>query len=126
MNKSSLLYEKGIVLAHHRGTYTAKHAQDTTHHIVNCLHENNCQSLLMHFEDAQMKLGLGDLFYLPRLYTKLDMSYTTKIAIVTEEYEKHRKQLDFYETACYNVGYQVNIFEKTSDAKQWLTHQHVN
>jgi len=123
MNKTYTLYEKGIVLSYYSGNYTAKHAQETTHHIIDSLNENNCQSLLLHFEDVQMKLGLSDLFYLPRLYTKLDMSQTTKIAVVTEEYEKHRRLLDFYETACYNVGYQVNIFEKASNARQWLTDQ---
>lgn len=120
MNSISLLYEEDVVSAHHKGTYTAKQAQETTHHIINYLHENKCLSLLLHFEDAQMKLGLSDIFYLPRLYTKLEMSPTTKIAVVTEEYEKHQRVFDFYETVCYNVGYQVNIFEKTSDAQKWL------
>ncbi len=126
MNEISLLYEKGVVLAYHKGTFTAKYAQETTHHIINYLRENNSRSLLLHFENVQMKLGLSDLFYLPRLYTKLDMSIMTKIAVVTEEYEKHRRLFDFYETACYNVGYQVNIFDKTSDARKWLAHQHIN
>ena len=126
MDETSLLYEKGVVLASHRGIFTAKHAQKTTHHIIDSLRANNCQSLLLHFEDVQMKLGLSDLFYLPRLYTKLDMSLMTKIAVVTEEYEKHRRLFDFYETACYNVGYQVNIFDKTSDARKWLAHRHTN
>jgi len=44
----------------------------------------------------------------------------TKIAIVAEEHEKHRRLFDFYETTCYNVGYQVNIFKKILDAKRWL------
>jgi len=119
-------YEKGIVLVHYKGAYTAKIAQETSYRIINHLQENDCKSLLLHFEDVQMKLSLIDLFYLPRLYTKLEMSRMTKIAVVAEEYEKHRRLLDFYETVCYNLGYQVNIFEKTSDAKQWLTHQYTN
>jgi len=60
MNEGYLSYEKGVVLAHYTGMYTAKHAQETTHDIITYLHENNCQSLLLHFEDTQMKLGLSD------------------------------------------------------------------
>lgn len=121
MNETYLSYQEGVVLAYYRGIYTAKHAQETTYNIIDYLRENKCQSLLLHFEDTQMKMGLSDLFFLPRLYSKLEMPRMTKIAVVTEEYEKHRKQLDFYETVCYNVGYEVNIFDKTSDAKRWLT-----
>jgi len=91
MNEGYLSYEKGVVLAHYTGMYTAKHAQETTHDIITYLHENNCQ--------------------LPPM---------TKIAIVAEEHEKHRRLFDFYETTCYNVGYQVNIFKKILDAKRWL------
>ena len=122
MDETYLLYQEGVVLAYYRGIYTAKHAQESTYNIIDYLRKNKCESLLLHFEDTQMKMGLSDLFYLPRLYTKLEMSRMTKIAVVTEEYEKHRRLLDFYETVCYNVGYEVNIFNKTSDARRWLTH----
>lgn len=71
---------------------------------------------------TQMIMGhsIVDLYYLIDLYEKLGLSRNMKEAILLPSPHASSEEVKFYETACYNKGYHVKIFEAREDALLWL------
>jgi hypothetical protein len=61
-----------------------------------------------------------DLYYLIALYEQNDLRNRIKEAIVLPSMKSPREEVQFYETACLNKGFNVKIFSDTTEAITWL------
>jgi hypothetical protein len=78
---------------------------------------HSCFRFLVDYRQAEMKLGLIDLYERPAYYGEAGMPRTARIAIMFAPTEK---DTEFVETVTANRGYSVKTFEDGDQAIAWL------
>ncbi len=70
----------------------------------------------------KLSLSINDLFQLPsKKYDESSASRMIRIALIKPSIPDAEDLLTFYETACLNRGWNVQIFVEHSSAFEWLT-----
>ena len=62
-----------------------------------------------------------DLYGLIGLFDQLNISIDSKEAVLMKSLQNSAKEIEFYETACRNRGFNVKLFTNRDEALDWLT-----
>jgi len=79
--------------------------------------------ILKFFADCTTMIGghsITDLYGLISLYESIGVPHGMKEAILLPALTSAAADVRFYETACYNKGYNVKVFKNSKDALNWL------
>ncbi|MDH5502142.1 MAG: hypothetical protein OEY72_13680 [Gammaproteobacteria bacterium] len=82
--------------------------------------KHSAYSILINASQLESVDSVTDLYQMPKQYSELGVSRSTRIALVMPELEKARKFVRFYETVCMNRGWTVRSFETQGEAEMWL------
>ena len=79
---------------------------------------HSCFRFLVDYRQADMQLGLIDLYERPSYYEEAGMPRSARIAIL---FAPGTKDTEFVETVTSNRGYAVKTFADRHEAVAWLT-----
>ena len=80
---------------------------------------------LANFSDAEtVDLSTIDLYALPKRWLNLQADRRNRSAVLVPDVPAIRQQAKFYESACINRGWQVQVFSKRQDALDWSMAEH--
>ena len=79
---------------------------------------NACYRFFVDYRQADVKLGLIDLYERPATYEVVGMPRSARIALM---FRPGAKDTEFIQTVTANRGYSVRIFENQEEAIAWLT-----
>jgi len=83
--------------------------------------ETHCNAILVDASNLELAATLVDVLDLPdRLYTDEEASRQSLIALVQPKSDREKKEAVFYETACRNRGWFVQVFSERQEAIDWL------
>ncbi len=83
--------------------------------------KHGATKFLIDDRDLTLKIGTGDIYYLPEAYDNLGVSHKYKVAIVLAVTSKEEADFKFYETRAANLGYKHRLFTDPDAALDWLT-----
>jgi hypothetical protein len=78
---------------------------------------HSCYCFLVDYREAELRLGLLDLYDRPSYYEKVGMPHNARIALL---FAPSAKDTDFIETVTSNRGYSVRVFREIEPAAVWL------
>jgi len=79
---------------------------------------HSCFRFLVDYRQADLRLGLIDLYERPSTYEVAGMPRSARIAIL---FAPGTKDTEFIETVTSNRGYAVKVFADRDEAAAWLT-----
>jgi SpoIIAA-like len=79
---------------------------------------HSCFRFLVDYRQADLQLGLIDLYERPSYYEEAGMPHSARIAIL---FAPGTKDTEFVETVTSNRGYAVKTFADRDEAVDWLT-----
>jgi len=72
------------------------------------------------FSNASLEVSLANLYWLPDYYTELGAPNHVRAAMILPGGGAQREAYQFFQTACKNAGYNVQLFDERSAAAAWL------
>jgi hypothetical protein len=104
------------------GRYTAQVSRESTSKAIALGKEHGDVDALVDASKAELAVSLFDLLDLPaRQYDRESMNRRIRVAVVPPSLPNDLELAQFYETACLNRGWQVQLFPNRKDAIEWLT-----
>jgi hypothetical protein len=82
--------------------------------------KNNANKFLCDASNAIFNMSIVHSFKLEEMYDKEKLSRTSKIAIIEPSSQDSKDFVRFYETICFNRGWNVMIFSNRQSALKWL------
>jgi hypothetical protein len=83
--------------------------------------QSSTQLCLIDVSEMDLKASISELISLPsKQYVEEKLSRQSRIAILLPASHEARAAVGFFETACYNRGWQMQIFPDRSQALAWL------
>lgn len=86
--------------------------------------DESCSNFLIDATHQTDSPSLSDLYNRPKFYYDQNFKRTTVVAYVMPHSPKARKAARFWETVCYNRGWQIQMFEKSQDAEKYIASIH--
>jgi hypothetical protein len=103
------------------GRYTPQESRESTSKAIALGKEHGDADALVDATEAKLEVSIFDLFDLPdRQYVAQDMKRKIRIAVIPPRRPEDQEAARFYETACFNRGWQVRLFPDRDDAIEWL------
>jgi hypothetical protein len=110
-----------IVELVYTGLYTSQESRESASKAIALGKEHGDADALVDATQAKLAVSIFDLFDLPnRQYVEEDMKHKIRVAVVPPRQPEDQEAARFYETACYNRGWQVRLFPNRDDAIEWL------
>ena len=85
--------------------------------------ENNTQLFLADCTEMEGGHSVIDLYSLISLYDNIGLKLGMREALLMPSMQSPKADVEFYETACLNKGYNVRIFTDLDSAVKWLTRE---
>ncbi len=112
--------EEGIIEINASGTIDSDSSKMQTEQAFDYAKKLNSYLFLLNYQDVTGELPLLCIYELPKLYHTLGVPRLSKIAVVLPHTKAKLEDYEFYETVCYNHGYDVGLFEEKKHALDWL------
>jgi secreted PhoX family phosphatase len=112
--------EEGIVELNATGTIDTESSQAQTKEVFDYARKVNSYLFLLNFREVTGESTPLRIYELPRIYHNLGVPRQSKIAVVLPQPKDKSEDYEFYETVCYNHGYEVELFEEKKHALDWL------
>ena len=110
-----------IVELVYTGRLTAQESRESTSKTIALGKKHGDADALIDITEAELSVSIFDLLVLPdRQYAEEDMNRTIRVAVVPPKLPKDKEAARFYETACLNRGWRVQLFPNRDDAIEWL------
>jgi len=111
-----------IVEVTYTGRFTAQESKESAAKAIALGKKHGDADALVDATEAELAVSILDLLALPdRHYVAEEMSRRIRVAVVPPHLLKDKKDVEFYETACLNRGWQVRLFSSRDEAIEWLT-----
>jgi hypothetical protein len=115
--------EEGIIEINASGMLDSNATREQTEKAFNYAKRLNSFLFLLDYRDVRGNRPLLRIFELPELYHAMGVPRSSKIAVVLPDTKSNIEDYEFYETVCYNHGYDVELFEEKKHALDWLRMQ---
>lgn len=112
------LPELDIVLVVTFGRYILGQEIDTLKQALEVAQCNNCKHLLFDHRNATVEVKTLEGYDRPSVYEDIGFDRSVKLASLVNMVDEGLK---FYETVCYNRGWQMKVFGNYETALAWLT-----
>src|SRR5690242_8188869 len=109
-----------ILVIGYQGKITAEELLEANQKAMGHLVGRTINKVLVDCSTARADMPILDVYKLPDLYVAGDMSRMIRVAMVLPKDGYKREIYEFYEAVCRNRGYQVQLFDDTDAAWQWL------
>ena len=115
-------HEPGIILVKLQGPLTLAEVRQVMAEVLRLASEHQCFRVLSDAQELDLKLSMGDVYYLPDMFAELGSNLGLfvrkfKRAILTAPNDEILK---FFETVAKNRGQNVKLFQAEEPARQWL------
>jgi hypothetical protein len=112
----------GIIELVYSGPTSGSDLKRSTSEAILLARQSSTQKCLIDVSEMELKASISDLFGLPaRQYEEEKLSKQSRIAILLHASHKATAAVSFFETACYNRGWQMQTFPERRQAVAWLT-----
>ena len=118
--------EQGIIEVNASGILDSKSSRLQHEEALDYAKRLNSFLFLLDYRDIRADATLLRVYELPVIYHELGVPRRSKIAIVLPQVKSAEEDYEFYETVCYNRGYEVRLFEEKKHALDWLRLQKNN
>lgn len=81
---------------------------------------NDCTLFLSNFSEATINFSIIDVFDLPKLQEEQGLQRNIRVAVLPPTSTSGKEMADFYETVCYNRGWNSKVFSGRQEALNWL------
>ncbi len=112
--------ERGIIFLKYSGTVSPKELKESVFEGIKLVKETGITKLLTDCREMTWGHYVFDLMSIISEYNDIGISHDLKEAILMPEDATAKSNVEFYETACFNRGYNVKIFSDTDEAIKWL------
>jgi hypothetical protein len=114
--------EHHLIEVRYAGRTTGSDLTQATSQSIVLGYQHNTKHYLIDATDMELAASLFDLLKLPeQQYLDERLNWGSRIAIVLPRSNTSSKiDMQFYETACFNRGWQVRSFESHIEAWHWL------
>jgi hypothetical protein len=110
-----------IVELVYTGLHTSQESRESTSKAIALGKEHGDADALVDATEAKLAVSIFDLFDLPdRQYVAENMKREIRVAVVPPSRPEDQEAARFYETACFNRGWQVRLFPDRDHAIAWL------
>ena len=116
--------ELGFIDTVFKGTITNQDSIDATLDALALASGKGPHMFLTDVLNAESQLSATEIYGVPRQWEALGANRANKLALVVPEGGSLWKDARFYETACRNEGWQVEVFSQRQEAIDWLTRRH--
>ena len=111
---------EGIVLTTFTGELTAKLAIEMYSEEYRTGLARNCNLFLTDLSQAQVAMGIMDLYGTPAVFEKIGFSRQMRRAVA---YPGNHTDMGFFENVLCNRGWRVSVFKTMKSARAWLLQQ---
>ena len=89
--------------------------------LIDILKKHNSLRLFVDDRLLHNKASVADLYNLVKFFHEIGLPLNCKIAILIGENTPNTKDIVFFETVCFNRGYNVRVFKTKNKVIKWLT-----
>lgn len=83
--------------------------------------ERDINRFLVDASAASSFISLFSLYQLPELYSSLEFSRSSRIAVLSSRTQRGKDRARFFVNVCVNRGWQARLFYHRSEALEWLS-----
>lgn len=113
--------DPGIVEVVFQGSVTGQAARQATSDAIGLAKAREIMDFLVDASGVEAAPDLSSLLDLPnKQYDAAGLSRLARIAIVSPRLSQARKDVQFYETACLNRGWNARLLSSRDEALRWL------
>ena len=109
-----------VLVMGYQGKITAEELQEANRQALQVLMERKLSKVMVDCSTAQASMPILDVYKLPNLYVAEDMPRTIRVAMILPKDGYKREIYGVYEDACRSRGYQVQLFDDSAAAWNWL------
>ena len=114
----------GIIELVYKGPTSGCDLKESTSEAILLARQSNTLRCLIDVSGMDLKASLSDIIGLPaKQYEEEDLSRQSRVAILLPASYETTAAVRFFETACYNRGWQMRIFPERRSAVAWLTEE---
>lgn len=111
----------GIVELSYTGLFTAQESEESTARAIALGKDHGDADALVDATEVEIDVSIADLLDLPnRQYAAQGMNRRVRVAVVSPKRRQDQEAVKFYETACFNRGWNVRLFTSRDDGIEWL------
>ena len=114
------LEDRGIVVIENTGKITYEDFEKQTREAVELGRLKNARLGLSDCTRLTGNLDTLELFDFPKMYERVGLPKSHKLAILMSEELAASEGVEFFETVCRNRGWQIRVFSARESAFQWL------
>lgn len=112
--------ERATVVVNGSGRLCWKDVKRISEEAARLINEHGASRILLDYTDADLDVGVVDVFGLPECYDRAGMPRNVRIALLVPRARQPAGLYQFYETVSRNKGYQCRLFGSRQAAEQWL------
>jgi hypothetical protein len=102
------------------GKLDASDLEEATSEVIKLSLEKGCTDFLVDSMEQEGVRSIVDLYRLPQTYHSKGLSQNSRAAVVLSRSPVMRKDSQFWETVCCNLGWKVKSFENRKESIEWL------
>lgn len=112
--------DQNLVELIYKGTVSPADLHEALLAAAKLARENNCILFLADCTDMEGGHSVVDLYGLISLYESVGLQLNMKEALLLPSLKSPKEDVEFYETACLNKGFNVKVFSYKEKALEWL------
>jgi hypothetical protein len=112
--------KKQMVILKYQGTVTALELKESVYETGKVVIETGINNIFTDCTEMTWGHGVFDLISIISEYDAIGVTHSIKEAVLLPKNEIARSNVEFYETACFNRGYNVKMFGDIEQAFDWL------
>jgi hypothetical protein len=115
--------ETECLMCHMSGEFHTTELPEFASKVVALLDKHSCVRILSDLREVDLRLSMGDLYYIPKLVTEAGVKHNVKRAIV---FSKDAEYYEFLKTVSDNRGQFVRVFTDFDEAQTWIKEDEVS
>ena len=117
---TSYIEEENIVCITALGRITAKEYRKGSKEVVDLLAKHDSTRLFVDDRLLENVASVYELYGLPRFFREIGLPSRVRVALLYDAAGADKGDIEFFETACRNNGYNVSIFYSYNETMEWL------